>query len=82
MPAGDVLSWFPVGLVFEMGQKDGWGQYSGCPGRGCLGSVDLGAGGSLGVLSLWTLRDAVRRSGGSCLGVGLEVLGRAREGTS
>ena len=25
-----------------------WGQYSGCPGRGLLGSVDLGAGESLG----------------------------------
>lgn len=34
--------------MFEMDQKGGWDQYSGCPGRGLLGSVDLGAGESLG----------------------------------
>ena len=48
MPAGEVLRWFPVRLVFEMGQKEGWGQNSECPSRGHLGSVDLGAGLSLG----------------------------------
>lgn len=51
-----------VGLVFEMDQKGGWDQYSGCPGRGLLGSVDLGAGESLGGGGklVDTLRGAVR----------------------
>ena len=48
MPAGEVLRWFPVRLVFEMGQKEGRGQNSECPSRGHLGSVGLGAGLSLG----------------------------------
>ena len=73
---------FPVGLVCEMGRKGGWGQYSGCPGRGHLGSVDLGAGGSLvGIKLVDTQRccKEIRRE----LSWGRSVvLGRAREETS
>ena len=47
VPAADIPSWFPGGLAFEMGRKDGWDQYSGHLGRGHLGTVDLGADGSL-----------------------------------
>lgn len=70
VPAADIPSWFPGGLAFEMGRKDGWDQYSGHLGRGHLGTVDLGADGSLGVLSLVDiLRGVVKRSGeGVCWG--------------
>lgn len=65
-----------------MGQKERWGQDSGCPSRGHLGSVDFGAGQSLGALSVVdTLGGAVERSGRSVVfGVSLLVLGKSREG--
>ena len=46
-----------IWLVFKKGWKDGWSQNSGCPGRGHQWSVDLGALGHWGVLSLWTLSE-------------------------
>ena len=65
-----------------MGQKERWGQDSGCLSRGHLGSVDFGAGQSLGALSVVdTLGGAVERSGRSgVFGVSLVVLRRTQEG--